>query len=91
MGDLSQFVEQMTAGRGSVALAALIFEKWHPLGVLVACLIFGFAEAFADGLQGWVTNIPSQLFLALPFVLTMAVLAGFVGRTRAPDGLGQLD
>jgi ABC-type uncharacterized transport system permease subunit len=91
LGDLSQFVERMTAGRGFIALAALIFGKWHPLGVLGACLFFGFAEAFADGLQGWITHIPSQLFLALPFVLTMAVLAGFVGRTRAPGGLGQLD
>ena len=91
LGDLSQFVERMTAGRGFIALAALIFGKWHPLGVVSACLFFGFAEAFADGLQGWITKIPSQLFLALPFVLTMAVLAGFVGRTRPPEGLGKLD
>ena len=55
----------------NIALAALIFGKWHPLGVVAACLFFGFAEAVADGLQGWMTRIPPQLFLALPFALTM--------------------
>ena len=88
LGDLSQFVERMTAGRGFVALAALIFGKWHPLGVLVACLFFGTAEAIADTLQGWTAVVPSQVFLALPFVLTMVVLAGFVGRSRPPAALG---
>lgn len=91
LGDLSQFVERMTAGRGFIALAALIFGKWHPLGVLGACLFFGFAEAVADGLQGWTAGIPSQFFLALPFVLTLAVLAGFVGRSRPPGGLGRIE
>lgn len=88
LGDLSQFVERMTAGRGFVALAALIFGKWHPLGVLAACLFFGTAEAIADTLQGWTAAVPSQVFLALPFVLTMVVLAGFVGRSRPPAALG---
>ena len=91
LGDLSQFVERMTAGRGFIALAALVFGKWHPLGVLGACLFFGTAEAVADGLQGWTTGVPSQVFLALPFVLTMVVLAGFVGRSRPPEALGRLD
>lgn len=91
LGDLSQFVERMTAGRGFIALAALIFGKWHPLGVLGACLFFGAAEAVADGLQGWTGKVPPQVFLALPFVLTMAVLAGFVGRSRPPGGLGRVE
>ena len=91
LGDLSQFVERMTSGRGFIALAALIFGKWHPLGVLGACVFFGFAEALADGLQGRLSRVPAEVFLALPFVLTMVVLAGFVGRTRPPGGLGQLD
>ncbi|MDA0747528.1 MAG: ABC transporter permease [bacterium] len=91
LGDLSQFVERMVAGRGFIALAALIFGKWHPLGVLGACLFFGFAEAVADGLQGWTAQVPSQVFLGLPFVLTMVVLAGFVGRSRAPGGLGRVE
>jgi simple sugar transport system permease protein len=91
LGDLSQFVERMTAGRGFIALAALIFGKWHPLGVLGACLFFGCAEAVADSLQGWETEIPSEVFLALPFVLTMVVLAGFVGRSRPPGSLGRIE
>ena len=91
LGDLSQFVERMTAGRGFIALAALIFGKWHPLGVLGACLFFGLAEAIADGLQGWTGQLPSQFFLALPFVLTLVVLAGFVGRSKPPGGLGRMD
>jgi len=91
LGDLSQFVERMTAGRGFIALAALVFGKWHPLGVIGACLFFGGAEAVADGLQGWKTEIPSEVFLALPFVLTMVVLAGFVGRSRPPGGLGRVE
>jgi ABC-type uncharacterized transport system permease subunit len=91
LGDLSQFVERMTSGRGFIALAALIFGKWHPLGVLGACVFFGFAEALADGLQVRLSHVPAEVFLALPFVLTMVVLAGFVGRTRPPGGLGRLD
>ena len=91
LGDLSQFVERMTAGRGFIALAALIFGKWHPFGVLAACILFGLAEALADGLQSVTDAVPSQVFLALPFVLTMLVLAGFVGRARPPRGLGQLE
>jgi general nucleoside transport system permease protein len=89
LGDLSQFVERMTAGRGFIALAALIFGKWRPRGVLIACLFFGCAEAVADGFQGVGDAIPAQFFLAIPFILTMAVLAGFVGRSRPPAALGR--
>lgn len=89
LGDLSQFVERMTSGRGFVALAALICGRWHPIGALTACLFFGFAEAFAEGLQGVSAALPSQVFLALPFVLTMGVLAGFAGRARPPAALGR--
>lgn len=88
IGDLSQFVERMTSGRGFVALAALICGRWHPLGALAACLFFGFAEALSESLQG--ENIlPSQFFLALPFLLTVGVLAGVAGRARPPAALGQ--
>ena len=89
LADLSQFVERMTAGRGFIALAALIFGKWQPKGILLACLFFGSAEAFADGFQGLSDSIPSQVFLVLPFGLTMVVLAGFVGSSRPPAALGQ--
>ncbi len=88
LADLSQFVERMTAGRGFIALAALIFGKWRPSGLLYACLFFGLAEAIADGFQGTGTALPSQVFLALPFILTMIVLAGFVGNARPPAALG---
>jgi simple sugar transport system permease protein len=89
LGDLSQFVERMTSGRGFVALAALICGRWHPIGATAACLFFGFAEAFTEGLQGGGTPLPSQFFLALPFALTLAVLAGFAGRARPPAALGR--
>ena len=89
LADLSQFVERMTAGRGFIALAALIVGKWRPAGVLYACLAFGLAEAIADSFQGYGTGIPSQVFLVLPFVLTMMALAGFIGRSNPPAALGQ--
>ena len=89
LADLSQFVERMTAGRGFIALAALIFGKWQPRGILLACLFFGGAEALADGFQGFGSQIPSQVLLAMPFVLTLIVLAGFVGSSRAPSALGR--
>ncbi len=88
IGDLSQFVERMTSGRGFVALAALICGRWRPLGTLTACLFFGFAEALSESLQG--ENIlPSQFFLALPFILTVGVLAGVAGKARPPAALGR--
>lgn len=88
LGDLSQFVERMTAGRGFIALAALIVGKWRLGGVMCACLFFGFAEAIADVFQGYGSAIPSQAYLALPFVLTMVVLAGLIGKSRPPAALG---
>jgi simple sugar transport system permease protein len=82
----------MTAGRGFMALAALIFGKWHPIGATLACLLFGFAEAVQIRLQGvmlWGTQpIPVQFIQILPYVVTILVLAGFVGRSRAPKSLG---
>ncbi len=89
LGDLSQFVERMASGRGFVALAALICGRWHPLGALAACLFFGFAETFAEQAQGMTEALPSQVFLALPFVITIGVLSGFAGRSRPPAALGR--
>ncbi|MFT3953963.1 MAG: ABC transporter permease [Piscinibacter sp.] len=86
------FVPNMTAGRGYMAMAALIFGKWHPLGALGACLLFGFLDAAAIRLQGaplpLIGAVPVQAIQALPYVMTVVLLAGFVGRSRAPKALG---
>jgi len=87
IGTLSVFVRDMTAGRGFIALAAMIFGKWHPVGALGAALLFGFSEALQMRLQGG--GIPSQLIQAVPYIFTMIVLAGFVGRATAPASLGE--
>jgi simple sugar transport system permease protein len=91
----SSFSPNMTAGRGYMALAAMIFGKWHPLGALAACLLFGFLDAASIRLQGvalplWLGGgaVPVQAIQALPYVLTVVLLAGFVGRARAPKALG---
>ena len=88
----SSFSRNMTAGRGFMALAALIFGKWKPVPTAVACLLFGFAEAVQIRLQGvslWGGNpIPVQFIQIFPYVVTVLVLAGFVGRSRAPKALG---
>lgn len=88
----SSFSRSMTAGRGFMALAALIFGKWRPVHAALACLLFGFAEAVQIRLQGvvlWGTQpIPVQFIQILPYAVTILVLAGFVGRSRAPKALG---
>jgi len=89
------FIPHMTAGRGYIALAALIFGKWHPVGALWACLLFGFLDAVAIRLQGAMLpvtlgggEVPVQAIQALPYVLTVVLLAGFIGHARAPRALG---
>ncbi|MCI4429078.1 MAG: ABC transporter permease [Burkholderiales bacterium] len=86
------FIPHMTAGRGYMALAAMIFGKWHPVGALWACLLFGFLDACAIRLQGTalplVGVVPVQLIQALPYLMTVVLLAGFIGRARAPKALG---
>ncbi len=88
----SGFVRDMTAGKGYLALAALIFGKWRPWPTLGACLLFAFTDALAVRLQGValpvVGVIPVQFILALPYVLTVLLLAGFVGRAVAPQAIG---
>ena len=88
----SGFVRDMTAGKGYLALAALIFGKWKPVPTLCACLLFAFADALATRLQGValpvVGVIPVQFILALPYVLTVLLLAGFVGKAVAPRAIG---
>ena len=88
----ASFAPQMTAGRGFMALAAMIFGKWHPVGALWACLLFGFLDAVSIRLQGTVLpgvgEIPVQLVQALPYLLTVVLLAGFIGKATAPKALG---
>ncbi len=80
------FTKGMTAGRGYVALAAVIFGKWKPFGSGVACLLFGFASAL-ELANRW--QIPSQLLNSLPYLLTMIVLVGVIGKAIPPAGLGK--
>lgn len=87
IGQSSLFTRNMTAGRGFIALAALIFGKWRPVQTMLACLFFGLAEAVAIQMQG-VVNIPVQFIQIIPYVLTIIMLAGFIGLSRAPRSLG---
>ncbi len=88
IGNLNQFISEMSGGRGFIALAALIFGKWHPLGVLGATLLFGAFEAAAT-LLGGSQLMPPTIVQSLPFILTMFVLAGFIGRSVAPKAAGK--
>ena len=87
IGQSSLFTRNMTSGRGFIALAALIFGKWRPVQTMLACLLFGFADALSTQMQG-VIDIPVQFIQMIPYVLTMVVLAGFIGLSRAPRALG---
>ena len=96
LGQSAMFSANMTAGRGFMALAALIFGRWHPVKALWACLLFGFLDAFAIRLQGVKLpavlgsgEVPVQLIQALPYILTVVLLAGFVGQAVAPKALGR--
>lgn len=88
----ASFGRDMTAGRGFLALAALIFAKWRPWPVMFACLLFGFLEALEARLQGveipGIGQIPVQAIQALPYVLTVVLLAGFIGKAIAPKASG---
>jgi general nucleoside transport system permease protein len=88
----ASFAPHMTAGRGFMALAAMIFGKWHPVGALWACLLFGFLDALAIRLQGTklpgIGEIPVQFIQALPYLMTVILLAGFIGKAVAPRALG---
>ena len=93
MAQSAAFSHSMTAGRGFMALAALIFGRWHPGSAFGACLLFGFLDACAIRLQGvalpGVGEVPVQLIQALPYVMTVVLLAGFMGEAIAPRALGR--
>jgi ABC-type uncharacterized transport system permease subunit len=103
IGQSSLFTRNMTSGRGFIALAALIFGKWRPVQTLLACLLFGFTEAISIQMQGAIKlpvffatllrqapgdDIPIQFIQMVPYLLTIIVLAGFIGSSRPPRALG---
>ena len=83
------FAENMSAGRGFIAIAIVVLGRWRPIGVALGALLFGAASAlqFAFQAMGW--DAPYQLFLVVPYLLTLAALAGAMGRARAPEALGR--
>lgn len=92
----AMFSANMTAGRGFIALAALIFGRWQPVKALTACLLFGFLDALSIRIQGVKLpavlgsgEVPVQLIQALPYIMTVVLLAGFVGHAGAPKALGK--
>ncbi|HRA46870.1 MAG TPA: ABC transporter permease, partial [Thermomicrobiales bacterium] len=89
LGELSGFSRDMTQGKGFIALAAVIFGNWSPIGALFACLLFAGAQAFTIQAQATGLGINTDLLLALPYVLTIVAIAGVVRKSRPPAGLGQ--
>jgi simple sugar transport system permease protein len=89
LAQVGTFAERMTAGRGFLAIAIVVLGRWHPAGVALAALLFGLATALQFLLQALGVNAPYQLFLMLPYLLTLLALAGAVGRVRAPGDLGR--
>jgi simple sugar transport system permease protein len=89
LAQVGTFAEGMTAGRGYVAIAIVVLGRWHPAGVALGSLFFGVATALQFLFQALGVQAPYQLFLMLPYVLTLLALAGAVGRVRAPGDLGR--
>ncbi len=90
IGTVGRFDQNITSGRGFIALAAVIFGRWHPVGALTAALVFGLAEAIQLKMSNLDTGIPSEFLLMAPYIVTLIVVAGFVGRSRAPKAAGQV-
>lgn len=89
LAQVGTFAERMTAGRGFLAIAIVVLGRWHPFGVGLAALLFGAATALQFLFQALGVDAPYQLFLMLPYLLTLLALAGAVGRVRAPGDLGR--
>lgn len=89
LGSVGAFNENMTAGRGFIGLAAMIFGRWHPVGALAAALVFGFADSLQVKLAILDTGIPSEFLLMAPYLVTIVVVAGVVGQARPPAADGQ--
>ncbi|BEP29451.1 ABC transporter permease [Helicovermis profundi] len=89
LGQFNMFVDNMVSGRGFIAVAAIIFGKWKPKGILIASLIFGVADALQIRLQAAGVGIPYQLLLMLPYIITIIALTGLVGYNKPPNSLGK--
>jgi len=89
LGSVGRFDENMTGGLGYIGLAAMIFGRWHPFGALMAALIFGFADSLQQKLAIVRTPIPSEFLAMAPYLATIVVVAGFVGRSRPPAADGK--
>jgi simple sugar transport system permease protein len=81
----------MTQGRGYLAVAAVILGRWRPVGVFLAVLFFGFAEALSEWLAVRWSGLPNQIFLVMPYVACFAILALYTGRRRPPSALGRVN
>jgi len=89
IGSTGGFEREMTAGRGYIGLAAMIFGGWNPIGSFLAGLVFGFADAIQSRFSILSIGIPSEFLLMVPYVVTIIVVAGLVGRARAPAADGK--
>jgi simple sugar transport system permease protein len=89
LGAVGRFDEGMTGGRGFIGLAAMIFGRWHPVGALMAALVFGFADSLQQKLAILQTPIPSEFLAMAPYIATIILVAGLIGRARPPAADGQ--
>jgi len=89
LGSVGRFDENMTGGRGFIGLAAMIFGRWHPVGALMAALIFGFADSLQQKLALLNTPIPSEFLAMAPYIATIIVVAGLIGKARPPAADGK--
>jgi simple sugar transport system permease protein len=89
LGSVGRFDDNMTGGRGFIGLAAMIFGRWHPVGALLAALVFGFADSLQQKLAILQTPIPSEFLAMAPYIATIVLVAGIVGRARAPAADGK--
>lgn len=88
LGIVAQFTQTSIAGQGFIALAAVIFGKWKPMGAYKACLIFGFSQALTVVLGGGAISVPTEILAMLPYVLTIVILILFIGKSVAPKADG---